>query len=777
VNWLLLKNSLLVAGAATLLALLFGLAAALWLAGRESVWRHRFLGAAIIALALPPFLVSDGWLFLLGQTGVLRGWLPLSIYSLGGAAWILSLLLWPITLLLTLGAWQKLESGQFECDPLLHGTRLVRWLLLPSARTALIHAGVLTFVLALNQFAVPAILQVKVYPAEVYVRFSTNFDAAGALASTWPLILAPLLMLVWLSRREVAWPRLEAGVAAALFRRRLGTAWSWSCGAITAVVALLAVVLPLAQPVASLTAWQGLQGVFAAGSSAFAMSFLSAAATATVALALGLVSWRLPVGTLVWFPFLVPGVVLGIGLILLLNRPGLSVVYQSSAVVVLALTLRYLAAGWHGASRARQSVDRDLTDAAVLEGASRWQLLRHVLWPQMAPQLAAAWYVTYLLCLWDVETLVLIIPPGGETLALRIFNLLHYGHNTQVNALCLLLLALALLPLALWRLGRWLRPALARWSGVACSALALAALLNAGCARAPESSRLAQSRFFERVEIIGARGTGPGQFNKPRSVAVDAADNLYVVDMTGRVQKFGRDGAFVLAWQMPQTDLGKPKGMCRDHTGRVIVLEPHYARVNHFSAEGKLLWQWGRHGTNTGELGLPRSVAVNSRGEVLVSEYGVTERVQRFSADGATWLASLGRFGDGPGEFNRAEGLGLDAADRLYVADSCNHRVQVFSAAGQWLRAYGRAGGGPGQLSYPYDVRVDAAGYQFVCEFGNSRIQVFDSEDRPVETLGGPGPAPGQLSNPWSIALDSAGNLYVADAGNHRVQKFVRKPA
>ena len=41
---------------------------------------------------------------------------------------------------------------------------------------------------------------------------------------------------------------------------------------------------------------------------------------------------------------------------------------------------------------------------------------------------------------WDVETLVLIVPPGGETLSLRIFNLLHYGHNSQVNALCLLLL-------------------------------------------------------------------------------------------------------------------------------------------------------------------------------------------------------------------------------------------------------------------------------------------------------------------------------------------------
>jgi len=163
------------------------------------------------------------------------------------------------------------------------------------------------------------------------------------------------------------------------------------------------------------------------------------------------------------------------------------------------------------------------------------------------------------------------------------------------------------------------------------------------------------------------------------------------------------------------------------------------------------------------------------RGEIYVSEYGVTERVQLFAARGSKCLASLGWAGDAPGQFNRPEGLGIDAEDRLYVADSCNHRIQVFSRDGKFLRAYGRAGGGPGELSYPYDVRVDPAGRQYVCEFGNSRVQIFDAHDHLLEILGGPGFKPGEFSNPWSIALDSAGNLYVADSLNHRVQKFLRR--
>jgi DNA-binding beta-propeller fold protein YncE len=364
-------------------------------------------------------------------------------------------------------------------------------------------------------------------------------------------------------------------------------------------------------------------------------------------------------------------------------------------------------------------------------------------------------------------------------LALRVFNLLHYGHNAQVNALCLMLLALAVAPLVIWK----------AWCVVrgACSVstqhvtrntllLACAVMLLAGCTPSGSSSQAPlASQLFRRVQIIGSRGVGVGELNKPRSVAVDAQDNLYVVDMTGRVQKFSSNGVFLLSWQMPQTALGKPKGMGRDRDGNIIVLEPHYQRVNVFSPEGKLLAQWGKRGTNAGELMMPRAVAVNSRREVFLSEYGLVERVQQFAARGEKLLAGFGHPGNAPGEFNRPEGMCVDSQDRIYVADSCNHRIQVFSSDGKFIRAHGKAGKGNGELSYPYDICVDAAGRQYVCEFGNSRIQVFNANDQPLEIIGGPGAAPGQFSNPWGLALDSAGNLYVADSQNHRVQKLLRQ--
>jgi DNA-binding beta-propeller fold protein YncE/ABC-type molybdate transport system permease subunit len=538
-----------------------------------------------------------------------------------------------------------------------------------------------------------------------------------------------------------------------------------------------------------------------------------------------------------WLPFLIPGVLIGIAFIWLFNRPATGWFYSSFGVVLLAFVIRYFALGSSITRHALQTTDHDLNDPAKLDGASRWQTLRFVQWPQIASQVGAAWYVIYLLCLWDVESIVLIVPPGGETLALRIFNLLHYGHNAQVNALCLTLLGVAVAPLlvvAAFVRARHLMDSRGGWQNgrvlTNAATLTMALALFVGCSPAPSNnSAPLHSQFYEQAVVIATRGVGVGEVNKPRSLAMDHDDNLYVADMTGRIQKFSPDGKPLLSWQMPNTALGKPKGMGCDIDGNVIVVEPHYKRVNHFAPDTKLRAQWGVVGTNIGELAMPRSVAVNSQREIFLSEYGQVERVQKFRvgqafqpAGGgdfpvartntglespgnrqagkpalqtlalnlnltdaqalaqvrptkAELLLCFGQLGSAPGEFNRAEGICVDKQDRLYVADSCNHRVQVFTSDGKFIREFGRPGSAPGELSYPYDVKVDAQGNIFVCEFGNSRIQVFDDTGYSLEIIGEAGAKPGQFNNPWSIALDSRGNLYVADALNHRVQKLVRR--
>jgi DNA-binding beta-propeller fold protein YncE len=294
-----------------------------------------------------------------------------------------------------------------------------------------------------------------------------------------------------------------------------------------------------------------------------------------------------------------------------------------------------------------------------------------------------------------------------------------------------------------------------------------------GCSRHSDSEL--HSQFFSRVQIIGGKGVGLGRFSKPRSVIVDRNDNLYVVDMTARVQKFDPSGKFVKFWQMTQTQLGKPKGMGIDHDGNIMVVEPHYDSVNHYSPEGKFLRKWGKSGLAPGELHIPRNVVADRDGNLIVCEYNPVNRVQVFDPRGETLLQYWGGLGSSDGQFSRPEGVAVDRDGNVLVADSCNHRIQKFSASGKFLAAFGKAGLASGELNFPYDVKLDSEGRIFVCEYGNSRIQVFDATGKSLETFGELGMDRHQFNNPWSIAFDSKGNLYVADAGNHRVVKLVRK--
>jgi len=445
----LLQNSLYVSGLTTLLAAGVGVMVALAVATTGEPWRRWLLLATLAALALPPFLITNCWLDLLGHAGAWRSWLPWNVYSLGGAVWLLTLLTWPITTLLTLGAWRCLERSQLESDPALGGWALIRWLLWPMARPAVSQAAMLTFVLTLNNFAVPVILQVRVFPEELWLAFTTRLDEAGAWAASLPLVIVPLLVLLALRGAQFSWPRTEGTAPARALRRQLGQSWVGISVAWTALALVVSIGLPLARLALSSRTWTELPNLFRAAPGVIWNSFGFAALAAVVCIVLGLANWRGRLGWLVWLPFLVPGVLLARAMIFAFYG---TVFYGTVGLVVAAFALRYLALGWNGVALAQRSADRDLDDAARLDTASRWALLHYVRWPQIASRVGAAWYVTYLLCLWDVDTLVLIYPPGGETLALRVFNLLHYGHNAQVNALCVILLALAVAPLLVWGL-------------------------------------------------------------------------------------------------------------------------------------------------------------------------------------------------------------------------------------------------------------------------------------------------------------------------------------
>ena len=67
----------------------------------------------------------------------------------------------------------------------------------------------------------------------------------------------------------------------------------------------------------------------------------------------------------------------------------------------------------------------------------------------------------------------------------------------------------------------------------------------------------------------------------------------------------------------------------------------------------------------------------------------------------------------------------VDDEDKIFVTESGNHRVSVFTSQGGYLTSFGSCGSGPQQFQYPYGITVDKSGMVYVCDSGNERVQIF----------------------------------------------------
>jgi sugar lactone lactonase YvrE len=278
--------------------------------------------------------------------------------------------------------------------------------------------------------------------------------------------------------------------------------------------------------------------------------------------------------------------------------------------------------------------------------------------------------------------------------------------------------------------------------------------------------------------VWGRMGISEGRFQKARAVAISPEDELYIVDKMGRIQVFDLNGNYLRGWNTPAIAQGKPTGLGWSNDGLLMVADTHYFRILFYSPQGELKTSrtiGGQMGDAPGEFHFVTDVAQDQRGHYLVGQYGQIDRIQEFDSQGQ-FIRTWGSQGSHPGQFSRPQGLMVDTQGLLWVADACNHRIQVFdlmSRGPELVRMWGVPGKEPGRLHTPYGIVLDSDGSVLVCEYGNHRIQRFTADGEPMGLWGGYGKEAGQLLHPWGIVLDSRRRLHVLDTENFRVQRFI----
>jgi sugar lactone lactonase YvrE len=270
-------------------------------------------------------------------------------------------------------------------------------------------------------------------------------------------------------------------------------------------------------------------------------------------------------------------------------------------------------------------------------------------------------------------------------------------------------------------------------------------------------------------EIGGYSGDGgratAAQLNKPTGVAVDSKGNLYIADSQNyRIRKVTAAG---------------------------IISTVAGNGTRGYSGDGGLATE--------AQLNSPRGVVVDSKGDLYIAD-SQNCRIHKVTAAGIiTTVAgngTRGYSGDGgaatAAQLYNPRGVVVDFRGNIYIADSSNHRIRKVTPAGIISTVAGngtRSDSGNGglataaQLNSPEGVAVDSAGNLYIADTGNQRIRKVTPAGI-ISTVAGNGTlgysgdqaraTAAQLNLPDSVAIDSAGNLYIADTVNNRIRKVTK---
>lgn len=267
--------------------------------------------------------------------------------------------------------------------------------------------------------------------------------------------------------------------------------------------------------------------------------------------------------------------------------------------------------------------------------------------------------------------------------------------------------------------------------------------------------------------IVGEKP--PVSLQRPQSGVVDGNGRIYVTDMSRQaVFVFDEKAGELVPWDKAEglANFHAPVGIALGPDGKILVADADLGIVAQLDGQGNPGRAIGR-----GVLKRPTGLAYDPHGRRIYVADTHAHDVKVFDERG-NLVNVIGRHGEGDGEFNFPTFLAF-AHGELYVADTMNSRIQVFSGEGEILRLkFGVRGLYIGNMVRPKGVAADSAGNIYVVESYYDHLLVFNKRGEFLMAIGGAGQETGKFYLPSGVWVDSRDRIFVADMFNGRIVVF-----
>jgi iron(III) transport system permease protein len=475
--WKLLSNTLLLVVAVTCGALVTGVSMA-WLTERTDLpGRKIFRWMLALPLAIQAYIGGIVHLTLLRARGGLIPQFLETIFGqqvptpspLGfwGAAFVLTLFSYPYVYLLSGAAFRSLHASLEETARTFgrNPWQTLWQVTLPALRPGLAAGSLLVALDVLAEYGTVALLRYETFSSAIFVQLAGRYDRSAASGLS-VILVALAILILWVELRfqgRARFTQME-GNWRPVPPTRLG---KWIAPAILLVLGVTSISLLV--PVTVLAAWsvqafldpQKLAEVFRTGSQGLGnfawnslwSSGLAAVLAVALSLPVALFSVHSPnrfshfISRFCQVGYAIPGVVIALSLVLLVNR-FLPFLYATPMVVVIAYVLRHMPQSVRASESALNQLSSTLEEAARTLGRTSLQTLFQITIPLILPGLLAGGALVFLTSLKELPATLLLRPAGFDTLAVRVWVWAADGFYIQSAPAALLLVIVSAIPLS-----------------------------------------------------------------------------------------------------------------------------------------------------------------------------------------------------------------------------------------------------------------------------------------------------------------------------------------